>query len=408
MLPDHLDQHAEPHGLPDWWRITLVALSTLILCSCSHFRLRGGPHSAGSNSTPNSIQAARPEGNPAAGRWARHGLHAPMYNPVAAFPQRADLPWPPQGVRHPFPGDEYLLDGGDRGQKVFVHQDFQITGLDPQDTIAHFDTVNGRVVVAPSNRVDIYAPRFHAVRKVKFAQVDIFRKSPLLVHQPLNPVHFDEWTGPRSSLQQIQPQRQVGRDLSSTFLARLRDYHMETTQHLIAMQPSFDFPVRPYENFQLIRYGVMNEAEMPHLAKKIDAAQTWSENKTVQVAIDDQWASSWGTVENPSQTFTVDLKTYKPKLRVIKIASTKHAKLGDIIDFTIRFDNVGDQVIGNVTIVDNLTTRLEYVPKSAQSSIEANFVTQPNEGDSLVLRWEIIEPLEPGKGGILRFQCKVR
>jgi uncharacterized repeat protein (TIGR01451 family) len=81
---------------------------------------------------------------------------------------------------------------------------------------------------------------------------------------------------------------------------------------------------------------------------------------------------------------------------------------GEEIEFTLRFDNVGNRVIGNVTIVDNLTTRLEYVPDSQKSSLEANFSTQPNEGDSVVLRWEIIDPLPAGEGGVLQFRARVR
>ena len=50
--------------------------------------------------------------------------------------------------------------------------------------------------------------------------------------------------------------------------------------------------------------------------------------------------------------------------------------------FTLRFDNCGDQPIGNVVIVDSLSTRLEYVPDSAECSLDAKFSTQPNEGGS--------------------------
>jgi uncharacterized repeat protein (TIGR01451 family) len=96
------------------------------------------------------------------------------------------------------------------------------------------------------------------------------------------------------------------------------------------------------------------------------------------------------------------------KLRLIKVASTPFAKSGEEVWFTLRFDNLGDQVIGNVTIIDSLSTRLEYVPDSAQCSREASFSTQPNEGDSSVLRCEIKDPLEAGQGGVIRFCCKVR
>jgi hypothetical protein len=61
-----------------------------------------------------------------------------------------------------------------------------------------------------------------------------------------------------------------------------------------------------------------------------------------------------------------------------------------------------------VTIVDNLSARLEYVPDSAKSTLETDFFTEANESGSLVLRWEIHDPLEPGDGGVLQFKCMVR
>ena len=92
----------------------------------------------------------------------------------------------------------------------------------------------------------------------------------------------------------------------------------------------------------------------------------------------------------------------------MKVASTSLANPGDTVDFTIRFDNVGNQPIGNVTILDSLNTRLEFVPDSAQCSVDAKFTTQPNEGDSVVVSCELSRPLDVGKGGILRFRCRVR
>ena len=97
-----------------------------------------------------------------------------------------------------------------------------------------------------------------------------------------------------------------------------------------------------------------------------------------------------------------------PCLRVCKVASAASANPGDTVEFTIRFDNFGDQTLQYVTILDSLTTRLELVPGSGQCSRKAQFFTESNEVGSLVLRWEITEPLRPGQGGIARFICKVR
>ena len=61
-----------------------------------------------------------------------------------------------------------------------------------------------------------------------------------------------------------------------------------------------------------------------------------------------------------------------------------------------------------LTIIDSLTTRLEYVEGSQSSSREAKFDTQENAGELLVLRWALTDPLKVNEGGIVRFQCRVR
>jgi uncharacterized repeat protein (TIGR01451 family) len=162
-----------------------------------------------------------------------------------------------------------------------------------------------------------------------------------------------------------------------------------------------------HENFKVIRQGTFEESEKARLMEMVDAAITWSHDKAVQVVLEGQQAVDVTGDQRVQATYRVDVPNH-PCLRVIKVASTKTAKPGDIVDFTIRFDNLGDQVINQVMLVDNLTTRLEYVPGSAQSSREADFSTERNEGDSLVLRWDFADPLEAGQGGLVRFHCRVR
>jgi uncharacterized repeat protein (TIGR01451 family) len=112
--------------------------------------------------------------------------------------------------------------------------------------------------------------------------------------------------------------------------------------------------------------------------------------------------------DNAASVYTVTTPPGNPRLRLCKLASTAFAKPGEEVAFTIRFDNTGDQPIGNVTILDSLSTRLEYVPGSAQCNVEAKFSTQPNEGESVIVRCDVSKPLDPGQGGILRFRCRVR
>jgi uncharacterized repeat protein (TIGR01451 family) len=115
--------------------------------------------------------------------------------------------------------------------------------------------------------------------------------------------------------------------------------------------------------------------------------------------------------EDISDTATDTITLYElgdSRLRICKIASRKDARPGETVEFTLRFDNVGGQTIGNVTVIDNLTTRLEYVEGSQQCTLKTNFAAVENQGSSLVLRWEIVDPIEVGEGGVIRFQCRVR
>jgi uncharacterized repeat protein (TIGR01451 family) len=147
---------------------------------------------------------------------------------------------------------------------------------------------------------------------------------------------------------------------------------------------------------------------MAFLARGSNAAIAWSHTQAVQVILDRKNAVVDVKYDKTSLVYTLTEPPGHPKLRVVKVASTPFAEPGEEVDFTIRFDNVGDQVIGNVTIVDSLNTRLEFVPGSAQCSVDAQFFTEPNEGESVVVRCEVTKPLEAGQGGILRFRCRVR
>ncbi len=132
----------------------------------------------------------------------------------------------------------------------------------------------------------------------------------------------------------------------------------------------------------------------------------WSHDLAVQVLIDNIQAH-----EDVSETATDVITLYElgdSRLRICKIASRKDARPGETVEFTLRFDNVGGQAIGNVTVIDNLTTRLEYVEGSQECTLKANFAAVENQGSSLVLRWEIEDPIEVGEGGVIRFQCRVR
>lgn len=374
---------------PRLWRLFLIGTCTLVLCSCSG---------------PQQQQLHNP---PVPNSHAFSSLPPQAYAGIPA-PREANAlggPWSPPGISQPWPEDEYLRDGGDRDAIATVGSDWEIHGLELEDTIAHYDLIDGQTVVQPSNRVHIYSPRFGAVRHVVEPAAHAQSHQTSGVHLPR------ALAGPRTvefaatSTQNEQTERQVVTQPLEIYRSRQGDGVVSSKIGLNSFQDAF----KAYENLQLIRIGRMDASEMAWLARGSTAAVAWQHKQAVQIILDHQAAMAELSVDAVQSAFTY--KAPPPgaaKLRVVKVASLRFAEPGDEVEFTIRFDNVGAQEIGNVTIVDNLSTRLEYVADSAQCNLDAEFFTQPNAGDSLAVRCEVADPLPPGQGGILRFRCRVR
>jgi uncharacterized repeat protein (TIGR01451 family) len=312
--------------------------------------------------------------------------------------------WSPDGIKEPWPHDEYICDGGDLNHDVYVKQNWTVVGLDQEDTIAHYDTLDGQTQVSASNCICIYSPRFAAVRQVTSPVIQEGHERMADVVLPTRVNIHEERRGPRAATQPEAPIAQVGLDQAQNFRERNRGLLVDQATRLVLVAEAF----LPHEDLLLIQRGQFDASEKARLAQRVAAAVTWTQNQAPQVLIEGQPAVEARGLSKPEVTYTYE-REGKGCLRLCKIADKSEAQPGEIITFTIRFDNVGDQKIGNVTIVDHLMPRLEYVPDSAQSSVKAAFSTQeqlPNE--TLVLRWEIEEPIEFNQGGILRFQARVR
>lgn len=404
------------------WRLLLVAAGTLILCSCSTYHpersegsrkaqeiLRSAqndiPSAAYPPALPCDVYAGVPV-TPVAGQGLYEeavpgppGMEAGVPLPIAA-----SGPWIPPGRSQPWPRDEYLADGSDRGQTTVVGRQWNVRGLDPEDTVAHYDTLDGRRLVEPSNPVFIYSPRFGAVRQVVSLEEDEHLEGLGDVHLPAKLVQHEDVRSPQSRKQNLQAENELGIDLANIYHGHEGDGALSSAVGLGALDNDF----KPYEDLAAIRQGIFAASELPRLAQGVDAAIVWTNRQAVQIFLDDQAAMAETGVEKLSTIYTAKSPQGESKLRITKVASTSFAQPGDMVDFTLRFDNVGAELIGNVTVLDNLTARLEYVPQSAQCSVPARFSTEPSQSDSLVLRWEITDPLKPGTGGVIRFRCRVR
>ncbi len=389
-----------------------LAVSAVVLCSCRAVP-PGKLPIAREEAQPEKLPIARKEAQPvrraSAESVARavetvpHVAAEQVCNEGLPIPITCKTPWAPPGIAGPWPRDEYLEDGGDREIQVNLGSQGEVQGLELEDTVAIYDTFDGYTIIEPSNRVCLYSPRFAAVRKVASVSQNLQNDQPLGVALPLKAnLHRDDSLATTA----VQPEQPVGEVATKQpSIERVQEGSLPA----ISRQPvaAIDGGLAMYENLRIVRQGMFEESEKARLMEAVDAAIVWSHDLAVQVVLDGREAVALTSDQKAQVTYRVDEPNH-PCLRLIKLASTKSAKPGDIVDFTIRFDNLGDQAIKRVVLVDNLTTRLEYIPGSSQSSRAAEFSTEQNQGESLILRWEFTEPLPVGQGGLVRFHCRVR
>jgi uncharacterized repeat protein (TIGR01451 family) len=343
-------------------------------------------------------------------------------------PPGASLMGPPPPGGPLIAQDEYVCDGGDRWPRTTYGADGQFRGLNPEDAVAGFETENGDRRVECANRVCIYAPRFAAVRTVTDlitdAQMthvgDTTDRLPILGIEDHTPVLMSA------------ADTQLGRVLNADVLRGVRDnvYAGIVSTQIATFDATND--LLPHENLSIIRYGVLEEADKPLVAEAVLRAEVWTGEQAVQVEIGGQTAQDV-TVDQKAQEIYEIHAVGPSKLKICKIASHEDAAIGDIVTFTLRFDNVGARPLQNVVITDNLVPRLEYVADSTRSSVKSDyqrdangeivrneaghpqwdqnpvsFSVSDNDVGSQTLRWELGQPLMPGQGGIIRFEAKVR
>ncbi|AMV34661.1 hypothetical protein VN12_21225 [Pirellula sp. SH-Sr6A] len=329
------------------------------------------------------------------------GAYRPLY------PQLDGGQWDacePQAYAVPRQSDpqEYLFDGGDHEPLVRVRKDNSLTGLDPEDTVIQYDTADGRTLVESGCRVSIYAPRFASVRKkTSIAQSDVAQRLRT-TDQPYGPGQFVDKLPSRDVM---QPTRSVAQDRVHV-VESVRDRRGPVPAEMVLPMLEISEVLAPYADLALFRSGDLKSTDLAKLAVGTAAAQAWANVEEINVLVDGVEAT-----ETSSAKRAQDLVLYEYKgarIRLCKVASEQMANPGDVISFTIRFDNVGEQHLSNLVITDSLTPRLEFIPGSDKSSLKGTFTATPNAVGSEVLRWEITEGIKPGNGGVVRFDCKVR
>jgi len=299
--------------------------------------------------------------------------------------------------------DEYLCDGGDRTPPVHYDRTFR-HGLDSEDTVGEWSDPAGGHHVTPSNKVCVYAPRFGEVRSFTLPVGGTSVEQLVSANDVTHGAGLDARTYLDAKVQKTK--------LDATRV-RTRASGLETERSISGFEQAEmaslnlqDVP--PIVNLTFLHRGELNRGEEAFLAKGIQSAVVWTRTEFPVIAATDVSAQEIRAEFRPSEIVGLEDMGRPGQLRVIKIADKGSASVGEVITFTIRYDNLGDKPVHNVRVIDNLTPRLELIEGSATSDRKGRLDIEPNGEGSFVLTF-VVEDELPGKtGGTVTFQARVK
>jgi len=338
----------------------------------------------------------------------RAPLNAQLASAAVASSSAAACPPAAPCAARPFPGteivgDEYICDGGDKNEPVH-YQGMNRAGLGLEDTVAEYQDDTGKIHMKPSTEACVYAPRFGSVSSATLPEEGL-QIAKAAGHQDQNTVggmkakmvidetaHTDEVQGMRM------------RSRASGVNQRQADGELGQTQNAVNQEKL----VNAYEDFRFLREGQFDRANNAVIGLGIDAAQEWADGRRpIIVATDEAGQIVQGRFT--AQDFTgVEDKRIPGELKLVKVADRGSAHPGDIVTFTIRFDNTGGRDLTRVRVVDNLSPRLDYIENSISSNLEGKVNVDDNGFGSKLLTFEFDQPLKGNTGGYVSFQCRVR
>lgn len=299
--------------------------------------------------------------------------------------------------------DEYLCDGGDRAVPVHYDSSSRL-GLDTEDTILEFTDRAGQEKVKPSNRVCIYAPRFASVRTVS---------RPIEESGTNGVVGIDHLASTRGMHSRLKASNKNKGEMTGGIAVPSRAGGVESDavqDHVSQVRNPLihDKVVNLYQAMTFVKSGRMEDTDILRLQYGLTAALSWTRDQNPVITGKADMVLEGHFEQSSAVIKGIDEKEESENLRIVKLADKQTAVSGDIIEFTIRYDNLGGKEVHHIRIVDNLTPRLEYVDDSGTSDRAGRLVLQDNGEGSNVLVWELDDPL-PGKtGGVVTFKARVR
>jgi len=305
--------------------------------------------------------------------------------------------------------DEYICDGGDRGEP-FHYEGYDRGGIDTEDTVGEYRDERGKAHSTVSSKVCIYAPRFAAMRSQSgpISQRDVNRIAG--IHDGSRVAGIDTKLGIEEGTQRDAMLRLDTTARASGVLAEASDGGIAEAHGA----KGYEERLISYQSLSFIQDGRVRTADEAVLSYGVKTAGLWTREQNPIIAARDSSGHELEAEFNPREIVGVEDKRAFGQLRIVKLADKETARPGDIISFTIRFDNLGQRDLRDISITDNLTPRLEYIADSASMELDgdgafdANLEATPNGEGSMVLQITLKEPLKGKQGGFVTFKCRVR
>jgi uncharacterized repeat protein (TIGR01451 family) len=300
--------------------------------------------------------------------------------------------------------DEYICDGGDRETPVHYDHD-AVRGLDSEDTVIEFHDEQGKRKVKASTQSCIYAPRFASVAVANGANEDSTGDHAALHrHEARQAGLHNPQRGVAAKVAELA-EPLVTRERGSSLLNEEASADVDQSRRLSAHEHA----AVALANYGFLESGVVRQSDEPWLATTIQAAAVWSKDQYPVIAAKSEAPQTVEATFDADELVGEEPRfTAKGQLRVVKMADKQVAAAGEVVTFTIRFDNLGARPLYSVVLSDNLTPRLEYVEDSATCDREGQLVVDDNGEGSVILRWELADPLPGRAGGVVSFQARVR
>ena len=300
--------------------------------------------------------------------------------------------------------DEYLFDGGDREFPIH-YSDAQMLGLESEDAAVEYRDDLGNRHVKPTNRVAIYSPRFAAVTSATQSIEDVGGGRPVQSTASQSGIGLANREGTFAQHQRDATERLVtrarGSGLTTGAAADAIDRPIGIHGHVHTTTPALDFA--------FLRTGLLKQSEEARLAASIQSASVWTRDQNPVVTAKSEQAIVLKSEFKERELVGQENRfNGKGKLRIVKSADKRIAEPGDVVKFSIRYDNLGDREVRDVVIVDNLTPRLEYVDDSATCDVDGILEVEDNGEGSVILRWVLEAPLRGRSGGVVTFEARVR